>query len=63
MKEILYTGHLGIERKKSNARSTLSWPNIDKGINEMITYCNACQKFPDLNPCESLLSQEIQWHT
>ena len=63
MKEILHTGHLGIERKKSNARSTLPWPNIDKGINEMITNCNACQKFPDLNPCESLLSQEIQWHT
>ena len=44
MKQILHTGHLGIERTKSNARSTMYWPNIDKDINEMISNCNACQK-------------------
>ena len=41
MKQILHTGHLGIERTNSNARSTMYWPNIDKGINEMISNCNA----------------------
>ena len=30
MKQILYTGHLGIERAKSSARSTIYWPNIEK---------------------------------
>ena len=32
MKQILHTGHLGIERAKSNARSTIYWPNRDKNI-------------------------------
>ena len=32
MKQILHTGHLGIEGAKSNARSTIYWPNIDKNI-------------------------------
>ena len=59
MKQILHTGHLGIERTKSNARSTMYWPNIDKNINEMISNCNACQKYRNLNPRESLLSHEI----
>ena len=59
MKQILHTGHLGIERTKSNARSTMYWPNIDKDINEMISNCNACQKYRNLNPREPLLSHEI----
>ena len=53
------TGHLGIERTKSNARSTMYWPNIDKNINEMISNCNACQKYRNLNPREPLFSHEI----
>ena len=35
MQNILHTGHLGIERIKSNARSTMYWPSSDKGIDEM----------------------------
>ena len=54
MKQILHTGHLGIERTKSNARSTMYWPNIDK-----ISNSNACQKYRNLNPPEPLLSHEI----
>ena len=59
MKQILHTGHLGIEMTKSNARSTMYWTNIDKDINEMISNCNACQKYRNLNPREPLLSYEI----
>ena len=58
MKQILHTGHLGIERTKSNARSTMYWPNINKYINEMISNCNASQKYRNLNPREPLLSNE-----
>ena len=60
MKQILHTGHLGIERAKSNAGSTMYWPNIDEDISEMISKCNACQKYRNLNHCEPLLSQEIR---
>ena len=33
--------------------------SIDKGIEEMISSCNACQKYRNLNPREPLLSHEI----
>ena len=59
MKQVLHTGHLGIERIKSNARSMMYWPNIDKVIDEMISNCNTCQKYRNLNPREPLLSHEI----
>ena len=59
MQNILHTGHLGIERIKSNVRSTMYWPSSEKGIGEMISICNACQKYRNLNPLEPLLSHEI----
>ena len=43
---------------KSNARSKMYWPNIDKDIDEMINNCNACQKYRNLNPREPLLPYE-----
>ena len=46
------TGHLGFNRTKLNARSKIYWPIIDKDIHEMISNCNACQKYQNLNPCE-----------
>ena len=59
MKQILYTGHLGIERTKSNARSTMQWPNIYKDMDEMINNCNAYQKYRNLTPRELLLLHEV----
>ena len=40
MKQILHTGYQGIEKTKSNVRSTMYWHNIDKNIDEMISNCN-----------------------
>ena len=34
-------------------------PNIDQDINEMISNCNACQKYRNFKPLEPLLSHEI----
>ena len=59
MQEILHTGHLDIKRTKSNARSRMYWPNIDKDLDEMVSNCNACQKYRNSNPPEPLLSHEI----
>ena len=42
MKQILHTGHIGIERTKLNARSTIYWPNTDKDIKKMVSNSNAC---------------------
>ena len=35
------------------------WPNIENNIIEMISICNACQNYQNLNPREPLLSHEI----
>ena len=51
-------GHQGIERTKSNVRSTMYWPNADKGINR-IGNCNTCKKYWNSNPAEPLLLHEI----
>ena len=45
IKRILHAGHLGIERTKSNARSTLFWPNMNDELSEMIKNCDSCRKF------------------
>ena len=59
MKQILHTGHLGIERTKSNAISTMYSRNIDNDIDEMINNYNACQKYQNFISREPLLSHEI----
>ena len=59
MKQDLYTGHLGNDRAKLKAKSTMHWPKIYKDMNEMISNCNACQKCWNLHSCEPLLSQKI----
>ena len=43
MKQILHTGHLGIERTKVNARGTMYWPNIITDIESMVANCTECQ--------------------
>ena len=60
MKQILHTGHLLIERTKSNARSTMCGPNIDKDMDKIISNCNACQKYQNLNPREPHLMKYLR---
>ena len=62
MKQILHTGHLRIKRTKSNTRLTMNRSNIPKDIDEMISNCNACQKYRNLNPRKLLSSHEIPKH-
>ena len=59
MKQFSRADHLGIESAKSNARSTMYWLKVNKDINEMISNCNACQKYWNLNPPEPPLSHKI----
>ena len=59
IKEVLHTGHLGIERTKSNARQTIFWPGIDKTITDMVTNCNACQIYRNKQQKESLIPHHV----
>ena len=58
MKTALHTGHLGIERTKSNARETLYWPGIDSDITDMVESCNTCQKYRHKQQKETLIPHD-----
>ena len=59
IKQVLHTGHLGIERTKSNARSALFWPNMNEELSEMIRNCDSCQKFRKCQVREPLIQHDI----
>ena len=59
IKKCLHTGHLGIERTKSNARSALFWPNMNEELTDMIKNCDSCQKFRKCQMKESLIQHDI----
>ena len=51
-------GHIGIERTKLRARNTVIWPRISKDINELISNCEACISFRNVQTTEPLLKHE-----
>ena len=59
LKKIFHTGHLGIERTKSNARSALYWPGICNELTAMVSSCNSCQTYRNMQQKESLIPHEI----
>ena len=59
MKKILHTGHLGIERTNSNARSALYWPGVCNKLTEMVSNCNSCQTYRNKQQKKSLIPHEV----
>ena len=53
----------GNARTKSNARSRMYWLKVDKDINEIISNCNASQKYYNVSPSEPLLSHLLLHET
>ena len=45
MLRALHTGHPGIVKMKSLARSHLYWPGIDNDIEKTVRLCNSCQEY------------------
>ena len=43
-------GHLGMTRKKSLARMYVSWPRLDKDIDNLVRICQANQPVPPAAP-------------
>ena len=58
----LHIGHLGIEKTRRLARSSVFWPNMNKDIEEMIKKCDTCQKYQNQQSKEPLISHQIPTH-
>ncbi|KAK2701314.1 uncharacterized protein LOC136043709 [Artemia franciscana] len=41
----LHVAHLGMEKSKQRARSSVYWPNMSSAIEDLIRNCEACGKF------------------
>ena len=63
---ILHTGHLGMEKTKLKARSSVYWPGINQDIYSLVQECKVCQEHQRNTKREPLLQHEIPprpWHT
>ena len=63
---ILHTGHLGMEKTKLKARSSVYWPDINHNIYSLVQECKVCQEHQRNTTREPLLQHEIPprpWHT
>ena len=45
MRKLRHSGHLGIEKTKTRARSSLYWPNIDNELTDAIKSCSVCHEY------------------
>ena len=51
--------HLGMDKRKSRARSVMYWPSVCQEINDMIATCSDCAKFLKPSQREPLIPHEI----
>jgi len=58
MKEILHTGHSGIERCKRRARDTLYWPGINTYMEDYVAGCTTCLEFRNQQQKEKLIPHD-----
>ena len=59
MRKLLHSGHLGIEKTKTRARSSLYWPNIDNELTDAIKSCNVCQEYQLKQKKEPLIPHNV----
>ena len=52
--DCIHTGHLGVTKCRSRARSSVWWPGLCKQIREFITRCHTCAK-DNPTPLEPLM--------
>uniref|UniRef100_A0ABM0M1F2 Uncharacterized protein K02A2.6-like n=1 Tax=Saccoglossus kowalevskii TaxID=10224 RepID=A0ABM0M1F2_SACKO len=62
----IHKGHLGMEKCKLRAKSSVYWPGIYKDIDNLVANCTSCQKFHNLQQKEPIIPTEAPpspWHT
>ena len=59
MKQIIHSGHQGIEKCKARAREALYWPGMSAEITDIVSACSTCQEHRNCQQCEELLQHEF----
>ena len=59
IKNTIHQGHLGMEKCKLRARSTVYWPNINQHIENFVRNCNKCLDYRNRQNPELVLNHEI----
>ena len=55
----IHAAHLGIEKCRALARSTVFWPGINSAIDKLVSKCSTCQQHQQSNQTEPLMPQEV----
>lgn len=55
----LHEGHLGIQRYQNLAKDSIYWPYINNDIYNIVSACETCVKYRNMNPREMALNHEI----
>ena len=59
MLQVIHEGHLGGEKCKSRARTSLYWPRMCHDIEETVARCPTCLKYRASNPKEPLIPHSV----
>lgn len=54
----LHQGHLGVEKCRSRARSSVFWPSINQSIQDKVAKCSVCLQYQPAQASEPLLPHE-----
>ena len=55
----IHAAHLGMEKCRARARSSVFWPGINAAIDEMVSQCSTCLKRQRSNQREPLIPQQV----
>lgn len=55
----IHQGHPGIEKSKLRAKSAVYWKGMYKDIEQMVSKCQACQKYQNSQQKEEMMTSEV----
>lgn len=60
---IIYEGHMGVQRCQSLAENTIYWPNLNNDIQNIVGHCEVCLKFRNANQKQEYIPLvNIRWY-
>ena len=57
--DIVHEGHLGIEKSKHLARTSVYWPGLGSDVERLVAKCSVCQSFQKAQPREPLIPHPV----